>query len=200
VALYRRDKAMTKELLQQPIPLMFRPFFGVGNSPLTKFEQLAGAAGLKISRYSPQHDIYKLFDKFGEESTNPKVKADYERNRKETRADSDYKPMREYLINEDYDKAREEYDKLLETKKSEDIVRAIRPYSHVKIPGTDIYERHDKPFSGSRQIEALFKKSLDAEGKKKYKEAQEERLLQYKRFQEMLKRPKTATPPQTTAP
>lgn len=43
----------TKQLLEQPIPISVRGFLGLGNSTLSGMEQLAGAVGLKISRYNP---------------------------------------------------------------------------------------------------------------------------------------------------
>jgi hypothetical protein len=46
----------TKELLEQPIPISIRGFTGLANSPLSGLEQLAGAVGLKISRYNPDQD------------------------------------------------------------------------------------------------------------------------------------------------
>jgi len=46
----------TKELLEQPIPISIRGFTGLANSPLSGMEQLAGAVGLKISRYNPEQE------------------------------------------------------------------------------------------------------------------------------------------------
>lgn len=44
----------TKELAEQPLPISIRGFAGIGNSTLSGMEQLAGAVGLKISRYNPE--------------------------------------------------------------------------------------------------------------------------------------------------
>lgn len=177
----------TKELAQQPIPLTARGFLGIGNTPLSAWEQLAGAVGLKISRYSAQSDVYKLVDDFKKNSGNAKLVAEYERRQKETYADSDYKPLRVALEKGDAKEAESAYAELLKTKKRSDIDKAMRPYSMVKISGTDLFEKHDKPFTGSRKFESAFVKSLDSDGKQAYARARQERVEEYTRFKQFLK-------------
>lgn len=160
----------TAQLLQQPIPLALRPLFGVGNSPLSGWEQLAGAAGLKITRYSAQSEIRNLAHEWMGKSLDPKIKAAELRYEKETLPDSDYKPLREALINNDFKTAKELYDKLLETRSPDRV--------------TSVFN-NPRPFSGSNEREAKFKSSLTEEQRKLYEQAKQEQRELKTRFSRM---------------
>jgi hypothetical protein len=177
----------TKELAQQAIPLTARGFMGIGNTPLNAWEQLAGAVGLKISRYSAQNDVYKMVDDFKKNSKDPKMVAEFERRQKETMADSDYKPLRTALEKGDSKEAKAAYQDLLKTKKPSEIDKAMKPYTVALIPGTEYWEKHDKPFTGSRKVESKFVSSLKPEDKAVYERAKAERLAQYQKFKALLK-------------
>ncbi len=148
-----------KEAVQQPIPLGLRPLFGTANSPLSGWEQLAGAAGLKISRYSAQSEVRKLAHKWMADSKDPKILAAEKAYQKSTFPDSDYKPLREALINNDLKTAQQEYQKLLETKKPDLVQRTFN---------------HPRAFSGSAARERAFKQSLSPENQKLYDQALKE--------------------------
>ncbi len=148
-----------KQLAQAPIPLGARPFTGTANSPLTGLEQLAGTVGIKISRYSAQSEIRKLAHQWAGKSKDPKIQAQEARFQKETFGDSDYKPLREALINNDDKTAQQEYQKLLQTKDRSLIARTMN---------------HPKPFSGAAAHETAFKNSLNAEQKILYAQALKE--------------------------
>lgn len=185
-------KETLKELAQQPVPLMLRGLLGLNHTPLSWWEQMANAVGIKISRYSPSSDIHTLVSEFKKNIPDQKLQAEYERDRKTVNADSDYKPLRDALSKNDLAGAQKEYEKLLETKKADLITRTIRPYSTHLVPGTDYYQKQDKPFTGSQKYEAKFKASLSSEEMDLYKKAQAERSETYKRFKEMLKQRKPA--------
>lgn len=162
----------TKELVLTPIPLTLRGFLGTANSPLTEWEQLAGAVGLRISRYSPSTDVYELVRDFKKDNKDPKLVAEYERDQKTTHPDSDYKGLLDALRANELDKASEEYKKLLESKKPGDI------QDHFRASRT-------RPFSGSRNTERKFKLSLTEKQQELYQEAMKERKVIYDRFREM---------------
>jgi hypothetical protein len=177
----------TKELAQQPIPITLRPLLGVGNTPLSMWEQLLGAVGLKIGRYSAQTDVRNMVDKFKRDSGNAKLIAEAERQAKEVHADSDYKPLREALVKGDQKEAVNAYQKLLETKTPLMIEKAMRPFTTFRVPGTDYFGSHNKAFTGSVKVERAFVKSLSPEDKKTYDEAVGERRAIYNKFREMRK-------------
>lgn len=161
---------VTKNILQQPIPLALRPLFGTGNSPLSGWEQLAGAAGLKITRYSAQSEIRKKAHEWMAKASDPKILAAEQRYEKETLPDSDYKPLREALINKDYKTANTLYDKLRETRSADLVNKAFN---------------NPRPFSGSAAREAKFKKSLNDDDQLLYEAAKEEQRELRRRFRDM---------------
>lgn len=164
----------TKELLQQPVPLTLRPLLGIGNTPLSGWEELAGAAGLKISRYSNVGEMSKLAHKWMDESTNPRIKAAEKSRQQETLADSAYKPLRDALQKDDTKEAQKELQKLL----------TIRKFSEIK---TAMHAQ--RPFTGALKVERQFKRSLNADEKLQYDAARKEQGELYKKFRN-LKHPK----------
>lgn len=157
----------TKELAQQPIPISVRGFFGLGNQSLSVWEQMAGAAGLRISRYSYVSETFKLASDWMKKSEDPKVQARYQTLQKTTYPESDYKPLRDALVLNDNKKARLEYGKLLKTKTSSQISVAM----HVR-----------RPFTGSHQMDEDFFDSLSEDQKLIFTKAVQEREDLYERF------------------
>lgn len=168
----------TKELATQPIPLTARGFLGIGNTSLKWWEQLAGAVGLKISTYSAQNDVYKLAQDFKKNSKSAKLRNEYERERHTTNPDSDYKPLREALLNNQEGTAQQEYAKLLRTKSPDLIQRTFES---------------ERPFTGSRDAESTFFDSLNEHDKAIYRRAVKERRKLLEMF-ESLKKPEEAAP------
>ena len=156
-----------KELGTQPIPLTLRPLFGLGNSPLAGWEQLLGSAGIVIKRYSAQTEMHKKAHDWMADSNDPKIKAADERYRKETFADSDYKPLREALINNDYATATQAFQKLLQTKDAKQI---------------DITMNHPRPMTGNQAWEPRFVNSLSPEDRVLYNQAKSEQRELMKKY------------------
>lgn len=149
----------TKELLTQPVPLALRPLVGIGNTPLSGWEEIAGAAGLKISRYSVSGEMRTKAHEWMAASRDPKIQAAEARYQQTTFPDSDYKPLREALIKNDVRGARQTYDALLRTRTPEQISRAFST---------------ERPFTGSNAAERQFYNSLSAEDKELYQQAKKE--------------------------
>lgn len=169
----------TKELLTQPVPLALRPLVGLGNTPLSAWEEISGAVGLKISRYSTANDIYKMAHDWMANSADPKIKAAEERYRKSTFPDSDYKPLREALVKNDMAGAQTAYDHLVQT-------RTPKVVEHTM--------QHSRPFTGTPATEAKFKQSLTEDQKMLYERAQQERQENYKKFLRLKRTPGQKVP------
>jgi hypothetical protein len=182
----------TKELAAQPLPLSIRGFTGLGNSTLSGMEQLAGALGLRISRYSPMMDMHDMIVDFKKGSDDPKLKADVELQEQEVFA-SPYEKLRSALHNGDLKSARKEYDKISATRTPEQIDRAMKPWTGGTVNRTTlaVSPRKPKPFTGSAAAEAKFVKQLTPDQKKTYQKALAERTAFYDTFQQMLKQPST---------
>lgn len=175
----------TKELLQQPIPISARGFLEIGNSPLSGWEQLLGAVGLRVSRYSPASEVTKLADKW-RETASPKQQSVLARRQQEVLPDSDLSKLRDDLGKSDFKAAHEEYNRLLESKKASDIFKTLRPFTVVDRGGE--YQRHEKGFAGlSMKDQREFEKTLSPSDKVKVRDARKERDDEFKKFQELLK-------------
>jgi hypothetical protein len=166
----------TKELAKQPIPLMLRGPLGTGNSSLKAWEQMAGAVGLKISRYNPRQELNDLHRKFLEKNPDSKVREDFERNQKATYPVSAYADLDNALKDRNDSKALEAIKKLRESGKNDkDIRNRMRPHSlKTGLP---------KPlFHESRAMESKFLGTLDTKGKALYEKAKQARRANYTRF------------------
>lgn len=169
-----------KELAMQPIPLTLRGLFGVGNSPLSGWEQLAGSAGLKISRYSAVTDVMKMASNFKKNSTDPKIQAQLAQSEKTVHPTTVTKSLRDALHKNDLGDFEKAYKQLLsEGKTDKDIDKLMRPN------GSDF---RPKPFTGSYKTERLFVDSLTEPQRKIYEKAVEERRDLYSKFQNMRSR------------
>jgi hypothetical protein len=169
----------TKELAKAPIPLTVRGFMGVDKSPLSEWEQLAGAAGLKIMRYSAQNEVRKLFSDWKKKSDNPRLKAQAEQAEKETFATSEYSDLRQALEKNDLKAAADQYEKLLQVKKPSEVRKAMNPLA-VDRDGNI----RDKLLP--KAIEGQFLNSLNDKDRAVYEAAKQERKAQYERFKRML--------------
>lgn len=167
----------TKELAQQPIPLAARGFLGIGE--LSGMDQLAGAVGLKVGKASPRQDVMDLAHDWGMNSTNPKIKAEYERRQKESLSDSVYKPLRQSLESGDSGKIVQNVRDILsldpdrdaKEKRMKQILKEFQPFTAKDI----------KPFATrSKENEVKFLRSLDAAGKAAYRQAIKEQVEQYR--------------------
>lgn len=167
----------TKELAQQPIPLSMRGFLGIGE--LSGWDQLLGAAGLKVSKASPRGDMMERARDWGINNVNPKVKSEYERREKESFPESVYKPLRQSLEDNDKNKIvqdvrellKNEPDQAAKEKRMNQILKQFQPFT----------ENDIKPFATrSKDNEVKFLKSLDAPGKFAYRQAIKEQIDQYR--------------------
>lgn len=147
---YRGEKVTpletTTELLAGFIPITARPIPGVREltetsrqSPTSPLEQLAGSMGLRISRYSPISETYKLAGDWLEKQKLPKDRGSY--------PISKYQQLRYALEDSNEEQALAEYKKLLETMPSSKIT-------------TGFYESINHPFTGSRSNDTKFRDSL----------------------------------------
>jgi hypothetical protein len=159
----------TKELLEQPVPISARGFLGLSGTTLTGMEQLAGAVGLKISRYSPAQEVRGLLDTWRSKQTDPKIQEAYERSKVEVYAPSPYSPLRRALENGDTAAAQSEYAKL----------RGVREYKVIR------ETLKPKPLTGSLKTEKPFMDSLNAEQRKAYDAAKAEQQRIYDQFMAM---------------
>ena len=175
----------TKELLTQPIPMTLRSLPGVRSlsgqdrpGAIKPWEQLAGAVGLKISRYNPQTKLNELHADWMKNNPDPKVKADYEQMQTATFPVSKYKALDSALADRDQDRAIKAIGELkAEGQKNRDILRRMRPFV-----GEGINSRTKPLFHESHKLEAAFKASLKPAEREEYQKALTERKATYQEF------------------
>jgi len=175
----------TKELLTQPIPMTLRSLPGVRSlsgqdrpGAIKAWEQLAGAVGLKISRYNTRTKLNELHADWMKNNPDPKVKADYEQQQTATFPVSKYKTLDSALADRDEDGAIKALAELkAEGQKNKDILRRMRPYV-----GEGINSRTKPLFHESHKLEAAFRNSLTAEQRTEYRKAIEERAATWREF------------------
>lgn len=174
----------TKELAKMPIPLMARGFMGVGE--LSGLDQIASSVGLRISKASPQQDLMEKAREWGLHSTNPKVKAEYERRAKEVMPDSVYKPLRQALEGSDPKKIVTEVKSLLANEQTQaDKEKRMKEILHEFNPRSASGDA--KHFATpSKAMELQFLKTLDPAGKAAYREALKERQGNYQKLRDAL--------------
>ena len=175
----------TKELLTQPIPMTLRSLPGVRSlsgqdrpGAIKPWEQLAGAVGLKISRYNSQTKLNELHADWMKNNPDPKVKADYEQMQTATFPVSKYKALDSALADRDQDRAIKAIGELkAEGQKNRDILRRMRPFV-----GEGINSRTKPLFHESHKLEAAFKASLKPAEREEYQKALAERKATYQEF------------------
>lgn len=129
-----------------------------------------GATGGRLVDDAAPHTIHERLSQFNKD-----------------KPDADYGALRAALDKDDTAGAKAAYEELRKARKPDVIDNAMRPFNTVRIPGTEYWETHYKPLTGSHKDELKFLQSLDAEGKMLYEKNKAERLEQYKKFQQMLK-------------
>lgn len=151
------QKLVTRPL-QQLVPIQLS---GLTRPDQEAWESFVTAMGLQTTRDYPQADIDALIDQFKRNSNDPKLQAEWERSQSETFGQSDYAPLRYALILDNSPKAFNEYQKLIQQqgKTRGEIFRALNP---------------NAPLTRSAKLETAFKKSLDADGMKKYNAAKQQ--------------------------
>jgi hypothetical protein len=142
------------ELLAGYIPITARSLPGVRsltqtsrNNSVTPLQELAGSLGLRISRYSPISETYKLAGEWMEEQKMPPDRGSY--------PVSKYQQLRYALEDGDLERARGEYDELLK------IMRADKIESGFK---SSILH----PFTGTQDSDLKFRNSLKPSDRAKY--------------------------------
>lgn len=171
--LFGRDPSGRKLTMMQRI--LARPaeqFVPIQLGGLTRddqkvWESAVTSMGLQTRRDSAAADLRSIISNWKKTSTDPKIKADWERAQQELFAPSPYQPLRNALRLENPDQARKEYEKLLTLYKPSRITEAMR---------------NDRPFTGSTVTEHKFKRSLSPMQRKVYENAVAERRELYQRF------------------
>lgn len=138
------------------------------DNPVSPFEQLLGSMGLHVSRFSPVSEIYHLSkewtEKHGKEYGLEKRRAVF--------PVSKYQQLRYALEDSDSERASEEVTRLMgEEKVSRDEL------------GKRLKMSLNHPFTGSKETDEIFKKSLDARGRKIFDAAIKRRKLLMLRFE-----------------
>jgi len=180
-----------KEMIEQPIPISARGFLGIGNTSLSGWENLMGAVGLKISRTSAASAVRNDANDWMSKSTNPKVQQAYKRKQTEVLPESVYKPIRQSIetgnkqdiVKSVRDLLSTEPDQASKEKRMKRLLRDMNPFSKP----ANSYESHIKNFATpSREMEQAFIKSLDAEGKERYRQAVRDQVQTYRTLTEAL--------------
>ena len=164
---YRGEKISPADVLGETlanyIPITARWLPGVRelsatsrNSPISPLEQLAGSVGVKVSRYSPISKTYDLANAWMDSQKIDRPKGIY--------PTSKFTPMRYALEDADLGRAAAEYQKLLKTK-GETPAKIARGFS----------ESINHPFTGKKETEDQFIKSLKGDDKLMYDHAIETR-------------------------
>lgn len=160
----------TKQLLQQPIPISIRGFLGLGRQSLSGWEQLASAVGLRISRYSASSDVFDLAKDWMKNNPDPKVQKRLEIQQHSVFPESEYKPLRNALNDNNFNAAKEAYQELLKTKTPTQVYKALS---------------HPHPFTGKSSDEIKFVNSLKPEQRRIYNQALRERREVLIKFNQM---------------
>lgn len=152
---------------------------------------LSGAVGVKAGpKVSASQELRQLAVAWMDKSSDPKIQHKLEVGQKQDFGESDYKPLRQGLDQGDLDASLDAYHKLLsEGKKPMDVLRAIRPFTVTEVGGE--YFRHEKPIAGlSQREQQQFLKSLSPEDRKTFERSKTERMEQFRKFQDLLKKDK----------
>jgi hypothetical protein len=139
------------------------------------------ATGVVTEPDQNTRETYRMANKFREKSTDPKIKAEFERSQKEHFEPSDYIALRVALQNDDLDRAKAEYQNLLKIKKHKDIMEAMNPKTQ---------DGDWKPITGmSRKNELAFLITLSPKERSVFDAARQERMKTYRKFKESLAAP-----------
>lgn len=158
---YRGEKVTATEtmteLLAGYIPLTARSIPGLRDltesgkrSPVTPLQQLAGSLGLRISRYSPISETYKLAGDWMEKQKLPKDRGSY--------PVSKYQQLRYALEDGDLDRAAGAYNELIKTEDPSKIIQGFQASVN-------------HPFTQSRAMDEQFSQTLKGYDKERYEQA-----------------------------
>jgi len=136
---------------------------------------LAGA-GVSSKAATPLEQLYPLVEAWRSKQTDPRIRAQYEQQRKETFAPSDYGALRAALRAGNQGQAQKAYQALVEEGRTPD---QIEKYMQ-------LWAR--RPFTGGNQTEQLFRMSLDDRQADIYQQAIAQRYDEVRRFEEFLQR------------
>lgn len=166
---------MVTQSFAAKIPVLGQFFTSSKNNPVSPYEQVLTALGVKVSRYSPITEIETQardwVAKHGEEAGLKQDSTIY--------PVSKYRAMRYALEDEDSQTAFQEYQKLVNDAKGNNQKVAT---------GFQISLHH--PFTGSNKGDELFAKSLDAHDLALFKAAKDRKQNLLTRFQEMIQQQK----------
>jgi hypothetical protein len=132
--------------------------------------QLTSSLGFKTD--PARTGIQQMFDRARDweaKSSDPKVHEAFERREKETFALSDYAPLRDALQSGDAKASQEAWSKLNEAHTLKQIFTEMKTATH-------------RPFTGGKESEKAFIRSLDEDGKAEYLKAVQDRAALYQKF------------------
>lgn len=149
-----------KEILASSIPLTLQPLTrGTDQTsrenPVSRLQQLAGTFGVHITRYSPLPDVYKLAADWKEKQTGKDAT-------ETVYPESKYSKLRYALEDGDLERAGREWEELLKSDK-DTLGRARAPYKVAE----GFKESMTKPFTGSKEADAQFQRTLKGRDRQK---------------------------------
>ena len=166
VGAWEKAKAAAWALAPAPIPV--QPMIKGGPAGQAQ-RQAFGSAGFKIEPApTAQDQIFEMVNEWKKNNRDPKLRQQLERFEREQMAPSDYKPLKQALIKEDKESARDEYLKLKEMGKTGPQIRR-----EFQTP---------KPFTGSAENDLKFYNTLTPQEKEVWKRAKQERRDLLKKF------------------
>ena len=167
------------ELLAGYIPITARQLPGLRSltetsrqNPVSPLQQLAGSLGLRISRYSPVSETYKLAGKWMDSQKLDRSKGSY--------PISKYQQLRYALEDGDLDRAKLQYDALAKTTIPGKLRRGFR-------------ESIEHPFTGKKATDAAFAKTLSGYNLELYHQALRTRVNMLRAFDALPKGSGTAS-------
>jgi hypothetical protein len=167
------------ELLAGYIPITARQLPGLRSltetsrqNPVSPLQQLAGSLGLRISRYSPVSETYKLAGKWMDSQKLEHSKGSY--------PISKYQQLRYALEDGDMDRAKLQYDALAKTTAYGKLRRGFR-------------ESIEHPFTGKKATDAAFAKTLSGYNLELYHQAIRTRVNMLRAFDALPKGSGTAS-------
>jgi len=164
--------------LLQAVPLSMRSLPGIRdltgttrNNPVSPLEQFYGTLGLHVNRYSPTTELHKMAGEFEKGQGKPS----------QSFPTSPYTPLKNKLGDVDTEGAREELNKLLTADKLKH--PTLSRTDHISKVTKGLQSSLSHPFTGDKQTEESFVKSLTPEQKATYKASMQERQGIWHKYQ-----------------
>ena len=159
-----------KRPLEQFLPIQLG---GLTRDDQKLWESFVTAMGVQTFRDSPVRDVQQMVSDWKESSSNPRLRAQWERQRAEVLAPSDYATLRTALTFDDEMGALKAYRELIaKGKDPRTIEQTLNP---------------SRPFSGAKNTEQEFINSLTPDQRTMYGRAVEQRKQLYERYKAMLR-------------